>query len=176
VEARAYLDEAGYAVLEGTFRSAGLPQGHECWPAITEQLRRAKRQGGCPHSSSDRQGATGWLIFRSSKADARSCAPSPVRGQHNLHAPEIAPRRQCQPYRRCYRTCVTMPSTSDGRGRRFGTAAVPAYRSYRPVRHTCDLGVDERFRAIAERDGLLHVELLEKSLAAYESEPLRENR
>jgi hypothetical protein len=38
------------------------------------------------------------------------------------------------------------------------------------------LEFDERFRAIAERDGLLHVELLEKSLAAYESEPSRENR
>jgi hypothetical protein len=38
------------------------------------------------------------------------------------------------------------------------------------------LEFDERFRAIAERDGLLHVELLEKSLAAYESGPLREKR
>jgi len=38
------------------------------------------------------------------------------------------------------------------------------------------LEFDERFRAIAERDGLLHVELLEKSLAAYESEPLRVKR
>ena len=48
-----------------------------------------------------------------------------------------------------------------------GVPGAPVARSEFATRVTPDF--DERFRAIAERDRLLHVELLEKSLAAYEN-------
>ena len=61
-------------------------------------------------------------------------------------------------------------SSAAGQGRRArdGRSARRTGRTVQfATRVTPDF--DERFRDVAERDGLLHVELLEKSLAAYEN-------
>jgi len=104
--------------------------------------------------------------------------PPPSEASTNLHVPEIAPPPPVPPLSPpVIEPVVTMPSTSDGRGRRVRDGR-SARRTGRIVQFATrvTLEFDERFRAIAERDGLLHVELLEKSLAAYESEPSREKR
>src|SRR5580704_8460395 len=96
-------------------------------------------------------------------------APPPLaEASSNLDAPEIAPplAREMPPAA----AAISVPSSPAERGRliRDGRSARRTGRTVQfATRVTPDF--DERFRTIAERDGLLHVELLEKSLAAYES-------
>jgi hypothetical protein len=89
--------------------------------------------------------------------------PPPAEASNNLQAAEIVlPVPHPVPP-------VTTPSAA-GQERRLrdGRSARRTGRTVQfATRVTPDF--DERFRAIAERDRLLHVELLEKSLAAYEN-------
>ena len=88
--------------------------------------------------------------------------PPPSEASTNLHAPEIA-RPLSAAEGAAMGTAMGMERrVRDGRSARrtgrviqFATRVTPDF--------------DERFRAIAERDGLLHVELLEKALMAYEA-------
>lgn len=97
-------------------------------------------------------------------------APPPIaEASNNLDAPEIAeiapppPPAAVAPV-----AAVELPPAGQGRRIRDGRSARRTGRTVQfATRVTPDF--DERFRTIAERDGLLHVELLEKSLAAYES-------
>jgi hypothetical protein len=95
--------------------------------------------------------------------------PPPAEASSNLEAAEIvlpAPHSAPPPTERI---AASIPSSA-GQGRRLhdGRSARRTGRTVQfATRVTPDF--DERFRAIAERDRLLHVELLEKSLAAYES-------
>ena len=98
--------------------------------------------------------------------------PPPSEASTNLHAPEIvspsAVVNLASPA--AVEPVAVMPPASDGHGRRprDGRSARRTGRTVQfATRVTSEF--DERFRAIAERDGLLHVELLEKSLAAYEA-------
>ena len=96
--------------------------------------------------------------------------PPPAEASTNLNAPEIAPPPP-PPQRE---TVASVPESSppspvvgEGRRSRDGRSARRTGRTIQfATRVTPEF--DERFRAVAERDGLLHVELLEKSLAAYE--------
>jgi hypothetical protein len=94
--------------------------------------------------------------------------PPPAEASSNLEAAEIVlPPHPVPPATE--RIAASMPSSA-GQGRRLrdGRSARRTGRTVQfATRVTPDF--DERFRAIAERDRLLHVELLEKSLAAYES-------
>jgi hypothetical protein len=95
--------------------------------------------------------------------------PPPAEASSNLEAAEIVlPAPHPVPLA-TERTAASIPSPA-GQGRRLrdGRSARRTGRTVQfATRVTPDF--DERFRAIAERDRLLHVELLEKSLAAYES-------
>lgn len=82
----------------------------------------------------------------------------------NLAAPEAAPAHaESEPIREAAPTSTTAPhSRIDGRSLRrsnrtlqFATRVTPEF--------------DERIRAIAARDGLMLVELLERALDAYEA-------
>jgi hypothetical protein len=96
-------------------------------------------------------------------------APPPLaEASSNLDAPEIAP--PLAPEMPPPAAAISAPSSPAERGRlvRDGRSARRTGRTVQfATRVTPDF--DERFRIIAERDGLLHVELLEKSLAAYEN-------
>jgi hypothetical protein len=77
--------------------------------------------------------------------------PAPEEASMNLEAPEHAPARPVVP-----------PNVRiDGRSLR---------RSHRTIQFATRVSpeFDERIRAIAQRDGLLLVEVLEKALDAYE--------
>lgn len=99
-------------------------------------------------------------------------APPPLaEASSNLDAPEIAapppppplPVPSAAPV-----APVALPLIGEGKRPRDGRTARRTGRTVQfATRVTPDF--DERFRAIAERDGLLHVELLERSLAAYEA-------
>jgi len=91
--------------------------------------------------------------------------PPPAEASNNLDAPEIAPPAlpPSAPLTR-----VAPSSAEQGRRVRDGRSARRTGRTVQfATRVTPDF--DERFRKIAERDGLLHVELLERSLTAYEA-------
>ena len=95
--------------------------------------------------------------------------PPPAEASSNLEAAEIilpAP----PPMSPAADGIAAAGQTPAGQGRRVrdGRSARRTGRTIQfATRVTPDF--DERFRAIAERDRLLHVELLEKSLAAYEN-------
>ena len=94
--------------------------------------------------------------------------PPPAEASSNLEAAEILPAPHPVPPA-TERIAASIPSSA-GQGRRLrdGRSARRTGRTVQfATRVTPDF--DERFRAIAERDRLLHVELLEKALAAYES-------
>lgn len=95
-------------------------------------------------------------------------APPPqAEASANLDAPEVAPPPQV-PEAVASIPIPTRPAAVEGRRGRDGRSARRTGRTIQfATRVTPEF--DERFRAVAERDGLLHVELLEKSLAAYES-------
>jgi hypothetical protein len=97
--------------------------------------------------------------------------PPPSEASTNLHAPELAPPPPAQSVSPpVTESAVATPSTSEVYRRRVRDGR-SARRTGRTVQFATRVTseFDERFRIIAERDGLLHVELLEKSLAAYES-------
>lgn len=90
--------------------------------------------------------------------------PPPVEASTNLDAPEIAPLPASAAV---LDHPLVLPAAEKGRRVRDGRSARRTGRTIQfATRVTPEF--DERFRTIAERDGLLHVELLEKSLAAYE--------
>lgn len=99
--------------------------------------------------------------------------PPPSEASTNLRAPEIAPSLSA---------ALAPPMVEEepagiavGRRVRDGRSARRTGRVIQfATRVTPDF--DDRFRAIAERDGLLHVELLEKALAAYEASLARGKR
>jgi hypothetical protein len=94
--------------------------------------------------------------------------PPPAEASSNLEAAEIVmPPHPVPPATERIETSIPS-SAGQGRRLRDGRSARRTGRTVQfATRVTPDF--DERFRAIAERDQLLHVELLEKSLAAYES-------
>jgi hypothetical protein len=96
--------------------------------------------------------------------------PSPSEASANLDAPEFAHRTVPEPTPPAVGTLATPPSASIGQGRRVRDGRT-ARRTGRTVQFATRVTMefDDRFRAIAERDGLMHVELLERSLAAYEN-------
>lgn len=78
--------------------------------------------------------------------------PSPDEASHNLTAPEVAPaapQAEARPRR-------------DGRSARKTNRTMPFATRVSPE-------FDNRLRDIAERDGLLLVEVLERALDAYEA-------
>lgn len=90
--------------------------------------------------------------------------PQQTEASTNLDAPEIAPLPVpvAEPDQ-----SLTLRAAGEGRRVRDGRSARRTGRTIQfATRVTPEF--DERFRTVAERDGLLHVELLEKSLAAYE--------
>ena len=97
--------------------------------------------------------------------------PLPAEASTNLEAPEIAPLPApvaLPPVAEPAPRPISPPPTGEGRRVRDGRSARRTGRTVQfATRVTPEF--DERFRAVADRDGLLHVELLEKSLAAYES-------
>jgi hypothetical protein len=96
--------------------------------------------------------------------------PPPSEASTNLHAPEIVSPSPVPASPAAIEPVAMMPPMSDGRGRRTRDGR-SARRTGRTVQFATRVTseFDERFRAIAERDGLLHVELLEESLTAYEA-------
>jgi hypothetical protein len=94
--------------------------------------------------------------------------PSLAEASTNLDAPEVAPPAPPQPVAPMSISNPPSPAFWEGRRSRDGRSARRTGRTVQfATRVTPEF--DERFRTVAERDGLLHVELLEKSLAAYES-------
>ena len=97
--------------------------------------------------------------------------PSPAEASMNLEAPETAPLPAPMtelPVVEPAPRPISPPPAGEGRRLRDGRSARRTGRTVQfATRVTPEF--DERFRAVADRDGLLHVELLEKSLAAYES-------
>lgn len=85
--------------------------------------------------------------------------PPPAEASANLDAPEVAPP-----------STPNLPSLAMGEGRRSRDGR-SARRTGRTIQFATRVTpeFDEHFRAVAERDGLLHVELLERALSAYES-------
>jgi hypothetical protein len=96
--------------------------------------------------------------------------PSPTEASANLDAPEIVPPTAPPRVSALPVSAPILPPTAAGEGRRSRDGR-SARRTGRTIQFATRITpeFDERFRAVAERDGLLHVELLEKSLAAYES-------
>src|ERR1700733_8804525 len=98
-------------------------------------------------------------------------APPPsAEASPNLEAPEIAPASVPTPVplEAAPVVAAALPPAGEGRRVRDGRSARRTGRTVQfATRVTPDF--DERFRIVAERDGLLHVELLERSLAAYEN-------
>jgi hypothetical protein len=97
--------------------------------------------------------------------------PPPAEASTNLDAPEIAPPVPSPEPAAATATPIphppAPPAVGEGRRSRDGRSARRTGRTIQfATRVTPEF--DERFRTVAERDGLLHVELLEKSLAAYE--------
>lgn len=87
-----------------------------------------------------------------SRMKKRLGAPPPEEASSNLSAPEVAP-----------------PSpTAEPRPRRDGRSARKTHRTV-PFATRVSPEFDERLRDIAERDGLLLVEVLERALDAYEA-------
>jgi hypothetical protein len=95
--------------------------------------------------------------------------PPLTEASSNLHAPEFAPLMLSEALP--VSPSVPMPLSPTAGERRRGRDGRSARRTGRTIQFATRVtpDFDERFRAVAERDGLLHVELLEKSLAAYES-------
>lgn len=79
--------------------------------------------------------------------------PSPDEASHNLTAPEVAPAAP----------------PAEARPRRDGRSARKTNRTM-PFATRVSPEFDNRLRDIAERDGLLLVEVLERALDAYEAE------
>lgn len=108
-----------------------------------------------------------------SKLKRRSTLGSPPpenEASTNLNAPELAPSPPIvAPSPVTAEASQSIPATEAREvRRRDGRSARRTGRTIQfATRVTPDF--DERFRTVAERDGLLHVELLEKALAAYES-------
>ena len=96
--------------------------------------------------------------------------PPPAEASMNLEAPEIAPLPAPltePPVVEPAPPPISAPAAGEGKRVRDGRSARRTGRTIQfATRVTPEF--DERFRAVADRDGLLHVELLEKSLAAYE--------
>lgn len=98
--------------------------------------------------------------------------PPPSEASTNLRAPEIAPSLSATEEGPAEEGRV---EKGVGRRVRDGRSARRTGRVIQfATRVTPDF--DDRFRAIAERDGLLHVELLEKALSAYEASLARAKR
>jgi hypothetical protein len=98
--------------------------------------------------------------------------PPPAEASSNLDAPEIGPPPAPLP---AVAPIVAPSPVERGRRVRDGRSARRTGRTVQfATRVTPDF--DERFRTIAERDGLLHVELLERSLAAYENSQQSDKR
>lgn len=96
--------------------------------------------------------------------------PPPAEASTNLDAPEVAPPSVSprEPIAPISAPNSPYPAVGEARRSRDGRSARRTGRTIQfATRVTPEF--DERFRAVAERDGLLHVELLERSLAAYES-------
>jgi hypothetical protein len=98
-------------------------------------------------------------------------APPPVsEASGNLDAPETAPQA----------IIATAPLPSDSPGRREGEGTRDgrsARRTGRTVQFATRVSIefDDRLRTIAQRDGLMLVEVLERALDAYEKRAFRDN-
>jgi hypothetical protein len=94
--------------------------------------------------------------------------PPPAEASANLDAPEVAPPSPQEPI--APPSTSNLPSLAMGEGRRSRDGR-SARRTGRTIQFATRVTpeFDEHFRAVAERDGLLHVELLERALSAYES-------
>ena len=103
--------------------------------------------------------------------------PPPAEASPNLQAPEIAPPTPVTPMPE--RAPVSAPATSArparsdmaGQGRPRLRDGRSARRTGRTVQFATRVSpeFDERVRLIAEREGILLVEVLERALAAYEA-------
>jgi hypothetical protein len=95
--------------------------------------------------------------------------PPPAEASANLDAPEVAPP-SALPQEPIAPPTPNLPSLAMGEGRRSRDGR-SARRTGRTIQFATRVTpeFDEHFRAVAERDGLLHVELLERALSAYES-------
>lgn len=96
--------------------------------------------------------------------------PPPAEASNNLEAPEVAPP-VAQPMEPANSAPAPLPLSPAAPERRRGRDGRSARRTGRTIQFATRVTAefDEHFRAVAERDGLLHVELLERSLAAYEA-------
>ena len=96
--------------------------------------------------------------------------PALAEASNNLDAPEVAPSnaQSREPEALVPAPIPLSPAGAEGKRGRDGRSARRTGRTIQfATRVTPEF--DERFRAVAERDGLLHVELLERALAAYEA-------
>jgi hypothetical protein len=94
-------------------------------------------------------------------------APPPVtEASSNLEAPEIAPVEPTP--KRMPPAKVSEPPRREGRRERDGRSARRTGRTIQFATRV-SLEFDDRLRAIAEREGLLLVEVLERALDAYEA-------
>jgi len=96
--------------------------------------------------------------------------PSLAEASNNLDAPEVAPPT-IQPTEPATVAPAPIPLSQVGSEGRRGRDGRSARRTGRTIQFATRVTpeFDERFRTVAERDGLLHVELLERALAAYEA-------
>lgn len=96
--------------------------------------------------------------------------PPPAEASTNLDAPEVAPPSALPQEPIAPPSTPNSPSLAVGEGRRSRDGR-SARRTGRTIQFATRVTpeFDEHFRAVAERDGLLHVELLERALAAYET-------
>jgi hypothetical protein len=102
--------------------------------------------------------------------------PPPAEASPNLQAPETAPPTPGMPMPE--RAPISAPATSPRPARSATAGQGPRLRDGRSARRTgrtvqfatrVSPEFDERVRLIAEREGILLVEVLERALAAYEA-------
>ncbi|GJE41130.1 hypothetical protein [Methylobacterium soli] len=89
------------------------------------------------------------------KRSTLGAPPSPDEASENLSAPELAP--------------ASVPDAAQPRQRRDGRSARRTNRTL-PFSTRVSPEFDDRLRDVAERDGLMLCELLERALESYERE------
>jgi hypothetical protein len=109
--------------------------------------------------------------FAKLKRRTLGAPPPPTEASTNLEQPELAPAPAASqaPHATAPENDLASYRRRDGRSMRRSNRVVQFATRVTPE-------FDERIRAIAERDGLLIVEVLERALDAYDGKELASNK